>query len=74
MKKLEKLTINPQKIIKDEELVNLRGGDYGTLCCFDWNHVVLGPCFYGVECGGEDDLDFCKDWYPNTYQAVCQIG
>ena len=31
MKKLEKITINPQKIIKDEELVNLRGGDYGTM-------------------------------------------
>jgi len=28
MKKLGKLTINPDKIIKNEELVNLRGG-YG---------------------------------------------
>ncbi len=26
MKKLGKLTINPEKVIKNEELVNLRGG------------------------------------------------
>ena len=29
MKKIGKLTINPEKVIKNEELVNLRGG-YGS--------------------------------------------
>ena len=34
MKKLKKLLINPEKVIKNEELVNLRGGEYGpTACC-----------------------------------------
>ena len=39
MKKLGKLSINPEKIIKNEELVNLRGGydgygeDYDFACC-----------------------------------------
>jgi hypothetical protein len=29
MKKLNKLQINPEKVMKNEELVTLRGGDYG---------------------------------------------
>jgi hypothetical protein len=34
MKKLSKLTINPSKVMKNEELVNLKGGyGYGTPCC-----------------------------------------
>jgi hypothetical protein len=32
MKILKKLSINPEKVIKNEELVNLNGG-YGTGCC-----------------------------------------
>lgn len=75
MKKIGKLSINPEKVIKDEELVNLRGGyggdGVGTLCCFNWNHVILGPCFYGVECGGEADLTLCQSFYPSTHSAVC---
>lgn len=35
MKKLGKLSINPEKVLKNEELVNLRGGygGYGTGAC-----------------------------------------
>lgn len=47
MKKLGKLTINPEKIIKNEELVNLRGGydGYGDMCTFECNGETLGkPC------------------------------
>jgi natural product precursor len=32
MKKLGKLTINLEKVMKNEELVNLRGG-YSGVCC-----------------------------------------
>ena len=32
MKKLGKLSINPKKVIKNEELVNLRGGAYNCYC------------------------------------------
>lgn len=38
MKKLGKLSINPEKVIKNEELVNLRGGNYTIgdyKCCWD---------------------------------------
>jgi len=38
MKKLEKLSINPEKLIKNDELVNLRGGYDGE--CSDG----LIPC------------------------------
>lgn len=35
MKKLNKLIINPEKVIKNEELVNLRGGyGYGSIQCY----------------------------------------
>lgn len=41
MKKLSRLQINPEKLLKSEELVTLRGG-YGMVKCFsDW----------GAECG-----------------------
>lgn len=44
MKKLGKLSINPEKVIKNEELVNLRGGDYGTGCCKCWRtgRIIVG--------------------------------
>jgi natural product precursor len=32
MKKIGKISINPEKVIKNEELVNLRGG-YGNGTC-----------------------------------------
>jgi hypothetical protein len=37
MKKLGKITINPEKVIKNEELLNLKGGYEGlaTVYCFD---------------------------------------
>ena len=34
MKKLRKLSINPEKVIKNEELINLRGG-YGEYGGYD---------------------------------------
>jgi hypothetical protein len=39
MKKLSKLSINLNKVIKNEELVNLRGGSYAPgpyCCCIIW--------------------------------------
>ena len=38
MKKLNKLEINPERLMKDEELVVLRGGYGGCHCdCYDSN-------------------------------------
>lgn len=40
MKKLGKLSINPEKVIKDEGLINLKGGGYMYDCYC--NGVYLG--------------------------------
>lgn len=62
MKKLSKLSINPEKVIKNEELINLRGGEYeDTSCTCDAHladgdtidHWYIGYCGVGdcFECG-----------------------
>ena len=43
MKKLNKLIINPEKVIKNEELVNLKGGDYGGCCVCGNGQSIYGP-------------------------------
>ena len=45
MKKLSKLSINPEKVIKNEELVNLRGGGYNFSCDPDAGVMCMGDCF-----------------------------
>jgi hypothetical protein len=47
MKKIGKLSINPEKLIKNEELVNLRGGAYSC--------TVKVTCSNGsIECSGDN--------------------
>lgn len=55
MKKLGKLTINPEKVIKNEELVNLRGGTYYQIICDDVGGVP------GDYWGCGDDWQTCED-------------
>ena len=60
MKKLNKLIINPEKVIKNEELVNLRGG-YDGICttyCHGTNIVIQSPyhCAY-EECPYSSSCD-----------------
>jgi len=57
MKKLGKLTINPDKIIRNEELVNLRGGYGGSGTC---------AAKHGTQCF--DNLDRAAA----IHMAVCQ--
>lgn len=47
MKKLGKLSINPEKVMKNEELIHLRGGEYGTD-----NSKCKNKCTADSECGG----------------------
>jgi len=63
MKKIGKLSINPEKVIKNEELVNLRGGyggGSGSLYCKNSSGTV---CAYdNYDCGTfKEDLKYCKD-------------
>jgi len=64
MKKIGKLSINPEKVIKNDELVNLRGGSYGGgghwLSCKKSN----GSC--GTE------VDSCSD--EQALKDLCDYG
>ena len=62
MKKLGKLQINPEKLMKNEELVTLRGG-YGDNCC----KCYVGVTFLGVMVGTtkHDCSEICNyAWNP----------
>ena len=55
MKKLGKLNINPEKMIKEGELLMLKGGEYGTGCdckCYtwDWQYVDSIPWAGPLDC------------------------
>jgi len=69
MKKIGKITINPEKVIKNEELVNLRGGDYGgALVCVSSS----GTCQFNIlNCDMAEEYcrDLCTGW---TGSFVCR--
>ena len=71
MKKLGKLTINPEKVIKNEELVNLRGGyggEGGSNCCecVDMNNNTLG---YIAGSTASECWEDCQAAYPGEEGA-----
>jgi hypothetical protein len=47
MKTLGKLNINPEKVLKDDELKSLKGGWYGTCWIFDGENGLM----YGSSAG-----------------------
>ncbi len=44
MKKLSKLLIDSDKIIKNEELITLRGGGYSQCWCSTTGWFTISPC------------------------------
>jgi len=43
MKKLNKLQINSERIMNNDELITMRGGYDGCSCvCYNWNYQVVG--------------------------------
>jgi hypothetical protein len=69
MKKIGKISINPEKLIKNEELVNLRGGGYfGLAYCNDENNNFLGTVVVR-DC--DNMVKECKEIYPLTTQGSC---
>lgn len=64
MKTIGKLQINPEKIIKSEELVILRGGYEGpcTCACLDWWTI------YGyLLCENGDCNSCCSYVWPSSF-------
>ncbi len=54
MKKLERLQINHEKLMKNEELITLRGG-YGGCCVCAANGIHMAAA------SKEECEEFCKD-------------
>lgn len=62
MKKLGKLSINPERVMKNEELVNLRGGDYyydmgSTYYCRCGSHGAWSSQTYVVHVDFYNDIE-----------------
>jgi len=68
MKKIGKLSINPEKVIKNEELVNLRGGYGGYECDGHW---AIACYRQGMILAGALILQ-PEGCIPSTTQNVCQ--
>ena len=72
MKKLGKLTINPEKVITNEELVNLKGGMYRCWCwCDDPDeegdqYSLCGSAIVGGTPGSSGCMNDCFDVYGVT--------
>ena len=69
MKKLNKLHINTEKLIKNEELITLKGG-YGTCYgCYSSMGTLLGT-FYGCGFTPEEALYICRTMWGGTEYAL----
>jgi len=70
MKKLTKLNINPEKVMKNEELVALRGGYGGGgsswYCKYHAGEtvIILGCVTSDHDCNSDHAWDSCKLNYP----------
>jgi natural product precursor len=69
MKKLTKLNINPEKVMKSEELITLRGGYGSGYCtCRDDDDNILDGWFM-------EDCDYCytlcRMVFPQCTSAIC---
>lgn len=68
MKTLRKLNINSEKLMKNEELITLRGG-YGTCYyCRAFNNEWLGT-LYGCGLTPSEAVFVCKQSWPATDHA-----
>jgi hypothetical protein len=69
MKKLGKLQINPERLMKNEELLVLRGGYGGSGWCTCRNYEG------GILCSGWVDCykcySECLEQCPGTHHAIC---
>jgi hypothetical protein len=71
MKKLGKLSINPSKVMKNEELVNLKGGGYDVyLKCYRTNG---GYCLVRSQLGCSEPAMFiaCSECPDYNGVAIC---
>ena len=74
MKKLSKLQINSERLIKNEELMTLRGGYGGVVICGckKDNQTLCGPIEVD-NCGFEygSCKQYCNYYCPQYEEAIC---
>ena len=66
MKKLTKMNINPDKFIKNEELVTLKGGYDGNGCCDCYEHDGSECLGYMGNTTKDNCSSTCNDVYKGT--------
>jgi hypothetical protein len=75
MKKIGKITINPEKVIKNEDLVNLKGGGYGEGCtyceCLSSGGGTLGDLCLAP---WGDAYTECSSSFPETFNVFCMTN
>ena len=67
MKKLGRLSINPDRLMKDEELVSLKGGYPGQICCTA-SGTTQGTVSY---CGDPDIMESWYNFWSYNYSVEC---
>ncbi len=73
IKKINKISINPEKVIKNDELVNLRGGRYGIEnWCYNSGWQILEHIILADVCGGDAGLAECKSVWSETKYSTCE--
>jgi len=70
MKKLTKLGISPEKIMKNEDLINLQGG-YGnhTVYCKDYSGTICTLAYY--TCDTQLVKNLCLESCPGSNSHIC---
>ncbi|MGM0408237.1 MAG: hypothetical protein ACQERU_09635 [Bacteroidota bacterium] len=76
MKKIGKIIISPEKVIKNEELVNLRGGDYnGELChCSTAEDGLIGTILLPANCSTSGCTNECNLVFGSQYPGKIIVG
>lgn len=72
MKKLSKLKINPEKLMKNEELLTLRGGYGGTYSCYKEGYT--SACYKLLGTYNTTDCNAAWDICRTLYNGWCVIG
>jgi hypothetical protein len=72
MKKISKLVINPEKLMKNEELLTLRGG-YSSYECYRWN-VIPGICSGFLAYINTASCNMAKIICKDVYNGDCVDG
>lgn len=72
MKKLSRLLIDREKVINNEELVNLKGGyGDGSPCTCTCYHIALGQCSSYLYSATGNCAAECAAWLGTSYSGNC---